>query len=422
MSSNGGLGRNKRYGSDLSRDAGCAQSECQRWSVNRRNWRNGLHGRKVARGRESDRMVAVRSTWWWRRSGRQPRTVDTNTSSRHFNQLLRVRSGVLLGLVCLSVATLWQSPRAILTVDIGGNPQLITVVLTAAWLFALKARLKHPERVSLSTVELGLWLLALAYAWLGLPSRISHLALLSDDAWANVLEAVERLAWPLFAVVALLVLRDPLKNLLTRIENLEGPGTKVGFAAAAQNTREESEALVSDTDKDARESDSSAPEPTDDVQGASRRTEHSRQEHPARRHPSVLELEMRDHERDHRDRPRSRQRDAIFTDIVEAWVALEQDARGAIEMLQSAGRYNGATLKGRPVLRVPVMRAFDVLVRLEALPPEVISVARRTQQLRNQLMHEGTGRFDLDSFRDLLATIENLRTALNSGVRDALAQ
>lgn len=33
MSSNWGLGRDKRYGSDLSREAGCTQPERQRWSV-----------------------------------------------------------------------------------------------------------------------------------------------------------------------------------------------------------------------------------------------------------------------------------------------------------------------------------------------------------------------------------------------------
>lgn len=364
----------------------------------------------------------LRQTKWWRRSGRKPRTVSASASFRHLSQLLRVRSAVLLGLVCLSVATLWQSPRAILAVDTAGNPQMIAVALTVAWLFALRTRLNQPDRVSGRTLELGLWFLALAYAWLGLPRQISHFALLSDDAWANVLDAVERLAWPLFAVLALLVLRDPLKNLLARIENLEGPGTKVGFAAAAQNTREDSEALVFDTDKSASESDSFTPEPANDAQEPRKPTEPPRHEQDTRKQPPVLELQIRDLEGNHYDQPRSRQRDAIFTDIVEAWVALEKDARGAIDLLQSAGRYDGATLKGRPVLRLPVTRVFEVLVQLEALPPEVISVARRTQHLRNRLMHEGTGHFDLESFRDLLATIENLRTALNSGLRDVLAQ
>ncbi|WP_146236763.1 hypothetical protein [Curtobacterium sp. MCBD17_030] len=264
------------------------------------------------------------------------------------------------------------------------------------------------------------WLVATVLLFQALPSTAfawtQHVP--QRSVFQVFLTTLKNFAWPIVVVIAVIVLRAPISSLIARVENFEGLGTSVSFAKGAESVREDAASIAEDTAGEdgisaAKKNgkDPSAAESTTESQAeASPDLEESRPETVDLGEPVISTyLEIARHAL---GRTTDDERNSLLRKILDTWSALETQASQALSELPPDIIGNRPVPQGPSAIRI----AFRTLSERGFIPRHVLDVLRRAQGLRNQLVHEGAGRFSVASLRDLLDGTRDLSATLTAGM------
>lgn len=329
---------------------------------------------------------------------------------------LRLRVALIVVLLALKLTFVFPGqsvflPTPLLAAD------LLALMASVAW--AISTILGR-RRTGWRRAEIMFWLVATVLLVQALPSEVFHWIqyVPQRSVFQVLLTTLKNFAWPIVVIIAVIVLRAPISSLIARVENFEGLGTSVSFAKGAESFREDAASIAEDTAgedglSDARRDDkvpSAAEGMTESQNEADSNSEENTPETARVNGPvtsTYSELARRALGRTADD-----ERNSLLRKILDTWSALETQASQALSELPPDIIGNRPAPRGPSAIRI----AFRTLSERGFIPRDVLDVLRRAQGLRNQLVHEGAGRFSVTSLRDLLDGTRDLSATLTAGI------
>lgn len=222
-------------------------------------------------------------------------------------------------------------------------------------------------------------------------------ALTLSEVLSMVLEYVKVLAWPITVAVAVWIFRHPVTNLLTRLTEFSAFGVKSSFDDQARFNAQQAEA-IREAVEDAGDQRHIESESTSDAD-LDERSDTANQHVPVGSKEATLA-------RPNPSRTLGEQDPSILGVFVARWNRLVRVEEQVLERLEQS---EGESGQYRRV--ADLVRTFTTLANRGYVPTEAVEVARRTQRLRNEVVH-GYTNLSLEALDDVLSGIASLEQTL----------